>query len=282
MITAIMKLFLLFVCCVVFVTNLSAQQVMKANQLTGSYVAGHGFGGSSINLKADGTFSQDSGTCTSATKESGKYSLADGIVRFSVLKYTGIQFSDEGKEIDLFNLDARKEFFGFRDGEEVEPLKTEFALLHVEWGERIYLIYELNLKDFSNAVNLGLEPRTDAHSEPYYGLFFLRESDLPKRVSGKPSLPTEWQSFLLNKPVSAKITAVENQDKIKIATINRGSRDGLKVGMILLAKNQKPLPWSKEGEILSVEERTAQVQVDDLSVGDTLNSKYSSQNSLYK
>ena len=138
------------------------------------------------------------------------------------------------------------------------------------------------MKDFSNAINLGLEPRNELRSEPYYGQFYLRESDLSKSVSGKPSLPTEWQSFILSKPVTAKIVAVEPQGKTKIATINKGSRDGLKVGMKLLVKEQEPSPWGKEGEILSVEERTAKVQVEDLKVGDILSSKYFSNNLFFR
>jgi hypothetical protein len=265
-----------------FTVNLSAQQILSVSELAGTYVAGHNFGGSSITLEADGTYFQNSGACTMATKESGKFALSDGIVRFTILKSTGVQFSDESKEYDLFNPEARKEFFGYRDDEKVEPLKTEFTLLPVKWGERIYLIDEDDLKDFANAINLGLEPRAELSSEPYYGSFFLRESDLQKSVSGKPSLPAEWQSFLLSKPVTAKIVAIELQGKTKIATINRGSRDGLKVGMKLLVKEQEPSPWGKEGEILSVEERTAKVQVGDLKVGDILNSKYVSTNLLYR
>lgn len=274
MTTRIITSSLLFVVCIVFTVNLSAQQVLTASELAGTYVAGHNFGGSSITLQADGTYSQDSGACTMATKESGKYFLSDDTVRFTILKYTGVQFSDESKEIDLFNPEARREFFGYRDDEKVEPLKTEFTLLPVKWGERVYLIDESDLRDFSNAINFGLEPRTELRSEPYYGSFFLRESDLQKSVSGKPLLPAEWQTFLLSKPVTAKIVALETQEKTQVATINRGSQDGLRVGMKLLVKEQDPSPWSRVGEILSVEKRTAKVHVDDLKVGDILSSKY--------
>jgi len=282
MTTRIIQSSLLFIVCLGFTTNLSAQQVLSASELAGTYVAGHNFGGSSINLQADGTYSRDSGACTMATKESGKYFLADGVIHFTILKYTGVQFSDESKEIDLLNPEARKEFFGYKDDEKVDPLKTEFSLLVVKWGERVYLIDESDLRDFSNAVNLGLEPRPELRSEPYYGSFFLREGDLQKNVSGKPSLPSEWQTFLLSKPVTAKIVSLEAQDKTQVATINRGSQDGLKVGMRLLVKKQVPFLWSSGGEILSVEKRTAKVQVQDLKVGDILSSKYVSSNPRYR
>jgi hypothetical protein len=280
--TNIIKSFLLFVVCLVFTVNLSAQQILTASELAGTYIAGHSFGGSSINLQADGTYSQESGACTMSTKKFGTYYLSDGIVRFTVLKYTGVQFSDESKETDLLNPEARKEFFDYGDDEQVEPLKIQFSLLLVKWGERIYLIDESELRAFSNAINLGLEPRTELLSEPYYGSFFLRESDLQKSVNGKPQLPGEWRTFLLSKPVTAKIVAIDTQVKTQIATINRGSQDGLKVGMKLLVKEQEPRLWSREGEILSVEKSTAKVQVVDLKVGDILNSKYVSSNPRYR
>lgn len=282
MTTKIIKSSLLVVVCLMFTVNLSAQQVLTTSELAGTYVAGHNFGGSSISLQADGTYSQESGACTMATKQSGKYFFSDDTLRFTILKYTGVQFSDESKEIDLFNPEARKEFFGYQDDEKVEPLRTEFALLALRWGGRIYLIDESDLRDFSNAINLGLEPRTELLSEPYYGSFFLRESDLQKSVSGRPTLPAEWQTFLLGKPVTATIVSIETQDKTQIATINRGSQDGLKVGMKLLVKEQEPSLWSSVGEILSVEKRTAKVQGADLKVGDLLNSKYVSRNPLYR
>ncbi len=278
----LIKSSLLFVVCLVFTVNVSAQQILNASELAGTYVAGHNFGGSSINLQADGTYSQDSGACTMATKESGQYLLSEGIVRFTILKYTGVQFSDQSKEIDLFNPEARKEFFGHRDDEKVEPLKNEFTLLPVKWGERVYLIDENDLRDFSNAINLGLEPRTDLRSEPYYGSFFLRESDLQKSVTGKPSLPAQWKTFLLSERVTAEIVRIETQAKTQVATINRGSQDGLKVGMKLLVEGQEPSPWSTEGEILSVEKGTAKVQVGDAKVGDVLSSKYVSKSPRYR
>lgn len=281
MITKMIKLSFLLITCLIGTATVSAQQTLTISDLAGTYSAGHNFGGSSITLEADGTYFQNSGACTMAIKESGTFVLVDELVRFTILKYTGVKFSDESKEYDLFDAQARKEFFDYRD-EKVEPLKTEFTLLPVKWGERIYLLDKDDLQNFANAINLGLEPRTEMRSEPYFGSFFLRESDLAKSVSGKPSLPAEWQSFILTKPITAKIVALEDQDKTKVATINKGSRDGLKVGMKLLAKGEEPSPWSKTGEILLVEEGTAKVQVNDLKVGDIINSKYVSSHPLFR
>lgn len=278
MITKIINSFLLFTICLLLTASVSAQQILNANELAGTYFAGHDFGGSSIELKADGTYSQGHGSCTYSTEESGKFYISNGVVRFTILKYTGKQFSDEAKEVDLFNAKARKEFFDYDEDEELEPFETEFSLVAVKWGERIYLIYESALKDFSNAVNLGVEPRAEMRSEPYFGAFFLREGDEQKSVSGKPTLPAEWQPFLLSKPVNAKIVAAEKQGEDTLGIIDRGSRDGLKAGMILLGKDEQPSPFSREGVVVSVEEKSAKILIFDLKVGDTVNSKYVAKN----
>lgn len=266
--------FLTCLACLLFAFEAQAQQGLNAGGLAGTYVTGHRFGGRSITLKEDGTYSEGSGSCTSTTEESGKYRFSDGVLRFTILKYTGKQNDDDAEEVDLFDPQARKEFFGYGDEEKVEPLTTEYSLLPVKWGERIYLIYEHDLQDFSNAINLGLEPRPSLSSEPYYGSFFLREGDEQKGVSGKPSLPAEWQSFLLGEPVRGEIVAIEEQGEDKIGIINRGRQDGLKVGMKLISKDEEPTPWSKEGIVLAVEETTAKVQIFDLKVGDTVSTRY--------
>lgn len=266
---------LLLVC--LFATALAAgaraRQAPAAGELAGTYVAGHYFGGRSIQLNADGTYSEDSGSCTYTTREAGKYVLAGGLLRFTILKYTGRRNGAE-QEVDLFDPQAQREFFGIREGEEVGPLKTEFTLRPVHWGGRIYLIDESSLQDFSNAVNLGLEPRTSPISEPYYGSFLLRTGDEEKSVSGKPSLPERWQSFLLDEPVTARVLALEGQGETRVAVINRGSRSGLKVGMKLVGKGQSPSPWSGEGTVVSVDETTAKIEARESKVGDTLSTKY--------
>lgn len=259
--------------CLILARNISAQQSFNLSELAGTYSAGHQFGGSSITLKPDGTYSDDSGSCTFTTAESGTYVLSDGILRFTILKYTG-RSNRDGSEVDLLDTQAMRKFYDVRDDETVEPIKTEYSLVPVRWGERIYLIFENDLKGFSNAINLGLEPRLELSSEVYYGLFYLREGDEKKDVSGKPSLPAEWQSFLLSEPVTAKIVDLEEQDGYQVATINKGSQDGLKVGMKLVGKDQEPLPWAEIGMVISVEEKSAKVKTANLKIGDSLSSKY--------
>ena len=277
MITKNFNSLLLITICLLFTADISAQQVFSANELAGTYFAGHDFGGSSIELKADGTYSQGHGSCTYSTEESGKFYISNGVVRFTIAKYTGKQFSDEEKEVDLFDAKARKKFFDY-DDDDIEPLETEFSLVPIKWGERIYLIYESALKDFSNAVNLGVEPRAEMRSEHYFGAFFLREGDEQKIVSGKPTLPAEWQPFLLSKPVNAKIVAAEKQGEDTLGIIDRGRSDGLKAGMILLGKDEQPSLFSSQGVVVSVEEKSAKILIFDLKVGDTVNSKYAAKN----
>src|SRR5256885_2000384 len=110
MTTTTIKSSLLFVVCLVFTVNLSAQQVLTTSELAGTYVVGHNFGGSSITLQADGTYSQDSGACTMATKESGKYFLSDDTC--SLYDFENIRAFNSPtnqKRLTFSNPEARKE-----------------------------------------------------------------------------------------------------------------------------------------------------------------------------
>jgi hypothetical protein len=251
----------------------SARQTHSPDELAGTYYAGHRFGGSAIDIKADGSFSIKSSSCTFTTEESGTYLLSDGAVHFKTLKHVGRQHSGE-QEVDLFDDQSRKEFFGYRGDEKVEPLKTERSLPLVKWGGRIYLVAESDLSNFTHAVNLGLEPRADLSSEPYYGSFYLREGDLQKEVGGSPSLPEKSRALLLAKPLTATIVSIEEEGDERTATINRGSKAGLKVGMRLIGKDEEPTPWGGT-EVIATEAKSARVRVGSESkVGDKLTTKY--------
>ena len=273
MITKIIASFLLCLICLLSTAGTPAQQTLNANELAGTYISMAQFSSSAITLDSNGNYYDDSTSCTFTTAESGTYVFSDGILRFTIVKYTGKHNGDE-TEVDLFEPQGRKEIFGYSGDEKVEPLKTKFSLIPVKWDGRIYLIQDDDLQSFSNAINLGLEPRSTLHSEPYYGAFYIRQGDEKKSVSGKPSLPAEWQSFLLSSPVTVEIIAIEKQGEYQVATINSGSEDGLKVGMKLITEDQKPAPWSDIGSVLSVEEKTAKVKVYDLKVGDSLSTRY--------
>lgn len=259
-----------------------AQQEGVFKKFAGTYVTGHEFGGGSLTLDAEGHFSKgggsDDGTQVST---SGAYVLSDGRLHFTILKLTGKRGS-EGKEFNLLDPQESKEFDRSDRGE----IRREFEMLPLEWSGRIYLLDEEELKYFAYAVNLGIEPRATLTSymglSPWYGSFYLRSGDEQKKVTGNPPLPEQWLSFLLSKPVTAKVVSIEEIKKYQwrttfTATINKGGRDGLKVGMRLLTGDEEPSRWSGT-EVISVEERTAKIQTSlvrsELKVGDTISSRY--------
>lgn len=245
------------------------QQWLSASELAATYAVAHRYGGSSLTLEADGRYSDESGDCTTEYFGSGTYVLADGVLRLSILKQTAKR-RGVGGEVNLLDPDARKETFGDAGGE----IRREFTLLPVSWGERVYLIGEDALKDFANAINLGLEPRSGLISEPYYGSFYLRRGDEQKTAGGRPSLPDGWHSFLLDRPVTGTILVIEGDARERTAKINKGAREGLKAGMRLLAKGEEPSLWSG-AEVISVEEDSARVRVGPgPKVGDRLTTKY--------
>lgn len=261
----------------------SARQEGVYKKFAGTYVTGHEFGGGSLTLDDDGRFSEgggsDDGTQIST---SGTYELSDGRLRFIIVKHTGRRGS-EGKEFNLLDPQDRKEMFGDSGGGKIEK---EFEMLPIEWSGRIYLLYERDLKNFADAVNLGIEPRStltsNSYSSPWYGSFYLRSGDEQKKATGNPPLPEQWLSYLLSKPVTAKVISIEEVKKYQwrttfTGTINKGSRDGLKVGMRLLTEDEDPSPWGGT-EVISVAEKTAKIRTDlvrsELKVGDKISSRY--------
>ena len=253
---------------------LTVTTAAQETELAGSYFAGHDFGGSTITLNADGSYYRSSGSCTYTTAESGTFVVSDGIVRFKILKYTGAPLgSDEA--VDLLDNAARKTFFGYGGDYKVESIKTDFTLRAVKWGSRIYLLYDNDFGYFAKAVNAGFEPRDNPRSEGiFFGSFYLREGDEKKRVSGLPSVPQEWQSLLLKKPITAKVVGIVGEGPERIALLNKGSLAGLRVGMIFVSEDAEP---SGRGmtEIISVEETFARLRVGpDTKVGDTFTTRY--------
>ena len=63
-----------------------------------------------------------------------------------------------------------------------------------------------------------------------------------------------------------------------MATINKGSRDGLRVGMRLVTKGEEPSRWDGT-EVISVEENASRIRTEmvrsELKVGDRIRSRYS-------
>lgn len=235
---------------------LAQQQECTPNKLAATYAAGHNFWGSFLTLTADGQYSKRSYDCTTEYFESGTYAISDGVLHFTVFKRTAKPNGGE-VETDLLTESPK-----------------EYKLLPIKWSDRIYLVFDDDLSNFANAINLGLEPRSQVNSEPYYGAFYLRTGDEKKKVSGNPTLSEKWNSFLLNRPVIATIIYVEGEAKDRIGIIDKGSKNGLKVGMRLIAKDEEPSLWIVT-EIVSIEERSAKVRLSsDVKIGDQLSTKY--------
>ena len=246
-----------------------AQQGNYSKGFVGTYQIGHRFGASALTLKPDESYELKSSDCTLEYVQSGTYVSSSKVLHFQILKYIAKSHGGES-EINLLDPKQRKEVFG--NDREVMP--TEFELLPIRWSDRIYLIYKLDLGNFANAINLGLEPRRELSSEPYYGSFFLRKGDERKKVSGSPGIPRKWRSVLLSRPVVGTIVSLRGDAKGTLATLNKGSKSGLRVGMRLLMQNEEPSPWSG-AEIVSIADNSAIVRTADrIMVGDRLTTKY--------
>ena len=260
-----------------------AQQQDVFKKFAGTYVTGHEFGGSSMTLESDGRFSSESGSDDGTrVSMSGTYSLSNGQLHFRVVAQTEKRRGD-GKEFNLLDPTESKQFY---DGDSVK-VEKELKMWPVEWAGRIYLLDDNDLKNFANAINLGIEPRatlTSSHYvSPWYGSFFLRTGDEQKQAIGKPQLPDEWLSYLLDKPITATVIRIEEVKRLQfnttfVATINKGSRNGLKLGMRLVTKDEEPSPWDGT-EVISVEENVSRIRTEmvrsELKVGDRIRSRYS-------
>lgn len=251
------------------VTSLAQQGNRDSSAVSGNYVSGFQFGGSAFTLNGDGTFSERSSSCTFSTTRAGIFAVEGETVRFTVTRYTGNQHID-GKEVDLFDDKIRADFFQ----SEKYPAEREFNLILVHWDQRIYLVAESEVGRFANAINLGVEPRPVLTGEPYVGEFHLRQGDEAKAVSTKPVLPVDCQKLLLDKPITAKVISLETQNGIRLAIVDKGSRDGLKIGVSLIRQDQEPVTWSNHGSVVSIDESTARIVDRDFQVGDVVSSKY--------
>jgi hypothetical protein len=262
---------LLFLTVGLSATHSIAQQQNKFDSLVGTYSTGHTFGFSAFTLSSDGTFVRHSRDCTLQYIQSGTYVSSAEVLHFKILKSIAKPHGGE-HEINLLDPNESKAVYGKDSGE----ISTEFELLPIKWSDRMYLIFEDDLTNFANAVNFGLEPRSDLSSEPYYGSFYLREGDQKKKVSGAPAIPDKWSAVLLRRPVVATIVALKGDDKGTLATLNKGSKSGLRVGMRMIMKDEEPSPWSV-AEIVSVTKKSAVLRTARATmVGDKLSTKYES------
>lgn len=80
----------------------------------------------------------------------------------------------------------------------------EPVLLPIQWGERTYLVGSDKIVDFCNAVNSGMEPRKEMH-----GMFFLKVGDEKTTAAGKPTIPAQFEPYLLERPTTASIASID-------------------------------------------------------------------------
>lgn len=125
----------------------------------------------------------------------------------------------------------------------------------VRWGERIYLLNEDELSGFANAINHEDEPRSDAH-----GLFYLRDGDWDRPVTGAPPLPARTRELLLPRPLLGKVLRKVSRASFEI---DLGARDGLKPGLELYASGKQLEYGFCDLTVVSAAEATAVVQGDE-------------------
>jgi hypothetical protein len=186
-----------------------------------------------------------------------------------VLKITTKGFGDS-KEVDLRKPKARKKLLGTD-----EPFRPEqFDIRVIKWDQRTYLMDEANFESFVDFINLGFEPRYVETYRPFYGAIYLREGDEKKDVVGAPSLPSKFLSMILGAPVTATILQIETSDNKTIATVDRGSKNGLRKDMTLVTESDNGSLFFRGYWVLSVDEQSAKVQVfDGVKVGDKLTTR---------
>jgi hypothetical protein len=241
-----------------------------STELVGSYLFRFEWGGTRLRLKHDGTFIKESSDCTGVTTAAGPYFCQNGLCEFTTKKLYRRENSEK-KQHDLTKAKERKRYL-----DTDEPFRpSRYQLQVIKWKDRIYLMDSTEFESFIDAINLGFEPRAVDGYRPLYGYFYLREGDENKSVEGRPPLPNEFLANLLPAPITATVVKLETVDGKSIATIDRGSADGLRNEMPVVEVERKSFYYDNYW-IISVDVHSAQVQVSgDVKVGDQLSTRVS-------
>jgi hypothetical protein len=165
------------------------------------------------------------------------------IFEFRWLGCTGVRDRNWGEiverggllELEFRGPDRREEIYGF-----------DSAFVPVKWGQRRYLIVPKEITRFCNAINSGDEPRRAGH-----GKFLLCRDLDEKPPTGKPELPREFASMLLDAPLRASVVAVKESRlttrnsaewRESVVALDIGSKDGAWEGMELFLVD-RPIFW---------------------------------------
>jgi hypothetical protein len=266
---------IIFLCLAVLPAAISAgsnQKTITLSDLAGTYVVGFTFGGHELTLKIDGTYGLVTQAEAISTENSGRYTISNGNLYFTILKSTW-HTRDGNKTVNLLDPDEVKKEFGTNDGSR----PREFSLMPVRWSSRLYLMPQNSLEDFVKNINLGIEPRVNLITRNYYGDFYLREGDEDKEVTGNPDLPKDLLSQWLQPPITGTIVSIYRDNDSYIATIDKGSVDGLVRGTEFVVGNSESFDTSRF-PVLAVTQQIAMVKINqDLKVGDKLSTKYGRQ-----
>ena len=253
--------------------GLSLSIIAQENkELAGSYVFSFQWGGAEIKLQPNGTFIHYSSSCTNVTTSSGPFSVKNNVLKLTTTKMWIRSFSDN-VDHDVTKRKARKKYL-----DTDEPFKPySWSMQIVSWGPRVYLMDQKSFGEFVTAINLGFEPRQVDGYRAFYGAFYLREGDENKPIDGRPSLPKEFLDEIISAPVIGTIMKIETADKWATATIDRGSKDGLRKGMYLVTVREDfgpYLPSYQPHLIISVEPTTAKVEImEDVPLGAKLSTR---------
>lgn len=267
----IFHLLLIFSSCAVALAQ-SNSSISNLADITGSYALSNGYVGSAYNFTADGEYESEtfSDCCDPVWKETGTYELKEnGKLHLKIIKKTLEQYNMlDPKEA----AEAYRKLYHRESEVKAEDIKTEYEMQIVKWSERRYLLEPDDITRFIAAVNLGIEPRRSIIANTNLSSsYFLRSGDEKKPVKGKPLLPPEWSSHILSTPVLATVTKIEFNDKENIYVVNRGSADGLKIGMCLIGTRIRPdwedsySIWNSLLWIESVDEHSAKLKSKSIS-----------------
>lgn len=240
--------------------NIPAAAASDAKDFIGEYIYSNGYVGAFFKIIGDGKYEYTtfSDCCDPVWRESGSYALRGNLLHFKITT----------KTLNDYNLldpkqatEAYRKLYDHRGADvKASEIQTEYDMQIVTWGGRIYLLEPDRIHLFTAAVNFGVEPRQGTINSNYLTTrFFLRRGDEDKAAIGKPMLPEPWLSYLHDSPIKAAVTRIELQNQEKIYTVNKGSADGLKVGMSLIGENMKP-DYDNLLLVISVEEGSATVK----------------------